>query len=91
MTVIRWQDIDPADAKDIDLRKRDDIIAPLNEAGQRCPWPWEPQQRDPGEPGTLFKCPHCGAHVFSGEEHVDYAFVPADWHRAPDPRTAGRW
>lgn len=42
--MIEWHTISPADAVNIDLRKRLDITAPLNEAGERCPWPWDPQQ-----------------------------------------------
>lgn len=41
---MRWQDIDPADAVNINLAERLDITAPLTQEGERCPWPWEPQQ-----------------------------------------------
>lgn len=75
MTITRWQDIDPADAQEIDLRKRDDITAPLNELGERCPWPWDPQQLR-NAPIGQYHCPHCGAMVMAGIEHIDYAYVP---------------
>lgn len=71
----RWQDIDPADAAGIDLRERSDITAPLNELGERCPWPWEPQQLI-GAPLAPYGCPFCGALVLGGRPHIDYAYAP---------------
>lgn len=68
---IRWQDITPKDAADIDLDMRPDITAPLNELGERCPWPWDPQQRA-GQPMGQYHCPYCGAMVLAGVEHLDY-------------------
>jgi hypothetical protein len=84
VTVTRWQDIDPDAAAGINLRQRADITAPINEAGERCPWPWESQRHtapptdDPHDP--YYKCPHCGATVAAGAEHIDYAYVPPGWH-----------
>lgn len=78
MTKIRWQDITPEQARGdigmpgIDLGVRLDITAPLNEAGERCPWPWEPQQLV-GAPMGQYHCPYCGAMVMAGLEHIDYA------------------
>lgn len=69
--MIRWQDIDPKDAVDIDLSKRLDITAPLNENGERCPWPWEPQQLK-GAPLGMFHCGYCLAMCLAGMEHLDY-------------------
>jgi hypothetical protein len=80
MTITRWQDIDPGNANGIDLRTRDDITAPLNERGERCPWPWEPQQNG-DDPIGPYHCPHCGAMVVTGVEHIDYAYVPVDRYR----------
>lgn len=68
----RWQDIEPADALDLDLRQRPDITAPLNELGERCPWPWEPQQLS-GMPLGQYHCAFCGAMVVAGVPHLDYA------------------
>jgi hypothetical protein len=68
---IRWQDITPADATDLDLSVRLDITAPRNEEGERCPWPWEPQQLT-GAPIGQYHCPFCGAMVLAGVEHLDY-------------------
>jgi hypothetical protein len=60
----RWQDIAPADAREIDLSKDLDITAPLNENGERCPWPWEPQQLV-GVPIGMYHCGYCGAMVIA--------------------------
>lgn len=54
----QWYDITPeqAAAEQLNLAVRVDITAPRNEEGERCPWPWEPQQlvlaglRHPDEP-----------------------------------------
>lgn len=67
----RWQDIAPKDALDLDLSKRLDITAPLNENGERCPWPWEPQQLG-GAPIGQFRCSYCFAMCVAGVEHLDY-------------------
>lgn len=74
MTVTRWQDILPADAAGINLRKRLDIIAPINELGERCAWPWGPQLLTE-EPIGIYRCLYCGAQVVAGREHIDYAYV----------------
>lgn len=68
----RWQDIDPKDAEHINLMVDMTITAPLNEMGERCPWPWEPQQLV-GVPMGQYHCPWCGAMVLAGVEHIDYA------------------
>lgn len=73
MTERRWHDIEPADATDIDLSTDLTITAPLNEAGERCPWPWEPQQLA-GAPMGQYHCPYCGAMVMAGLRHIDYAW-----------------
>jgi hypothetical protein len=76
----RWCDIAPADAAGLDLSVRTDIEAPLNEAGERCPWPWEPQQLI-GAPMGQYHCPYCGAMVLAGLPHLDY--------REPDEQDGG--
>lgn len=70
--VERWQDITPADAVDLDLTVRLDISAPRNEEGERCPWPWDPQQLG-GAPLGQYHCPYCGAMVMAGMDHLDYS------------------
>ncbi|MFG3660274.1 hypothetical protein [Streptomyces sp. NPDC047706] len=67
-----WADIDPADATELDLSKDLTITAPLNENGERCPWPWEPQQLV-GAPMGQYRCGYCGAMVMAGMPHLDYA------------------
>lgn len=69
-----WRDIEPKDATTIDLRKRTDIEGPLNEEGEVCPWPWEPQQLV-GAPIGQYHCPYCGAMVLAGVAHLDYRGV----------------
>lgn len=68
----RWTDIEPKDAKDLDLAKDLSVTAPLNENGERCPWPWEPQQLG-GAPMGQYHCGFCGAMVMAGVQHIDYA------------------
>lgn len=67
-----WYDIAPADAVGIDLTKRLDITAPLTTEGERCPWPWEPQQLV-GAPLGQYHCGYCGEMVLAGVRHIDYA------------------
>lgn len=69
--LIAWQSISPAAAVDLNLAERLDITAPLNEMGERCPWPWEPQQLI-GAPLGQYHCGYCGAMVVAGVEHIDY-------------------
>lgn len=68
-----WTDITPAEAaaQKLNLTVRLDIDAPLNEEGERCPWPWEPQQLV-GVPMGQYHCPYCGAMVLAGVPHLDY-------------------
>ncbi|WP_405536966.1 hypothetical protein [Streptomyces antimycoticus] len=70
-TVLLWTDIAPVDAVDLDLAEDLTITAPLNEAGERCPWPWEPQQLV-GAPLGQYHCGYCGAMVLAGIPHIDY-------------------
>lgn len=72
MTTTRsWRDIAPADATNLNLATNLSIDAPLNEEGERCPWPWEPQQLV-GAPLGQYHCPWCGAMVMAGMPHLDY-------------------
>lgn len=71
MVTRRWQDIVPEDAVNINLSLDLSITAPLNEMGERCPWPWEPQQLV-GVPMGLYHCQFCGAMVMAGLPHFDY-------------------
>jgi hypothetical protein len=67
-----WQDIRPSSAVGLNLADRTDIIAPLNEEGERCPWPWDPQQLV-GAPLGQYHCTYCGAMCVAGQPHIDYA------------------
>lgn len=69
---MKWSEITPEDATDLNLAVRIDIDAPLNEVGERCPWPWEPQQLI-SVPMGQYHCPYCGAMVIAGIPHPDYA------------------
>ena len=68
----RWSDIASADAVNLNLADDLTITAPLNENGERCPWPWEPQQLV-GAPIGQYRCPYCMAMVMAGVPHLDYA------------------
>lgn len=68
---MKWYEIEPADAVDIDLTQRLDIDAPLTEEGERCPWPWEPQQLK-GVPMGMYHCGYCGTMCVAGIPHPDY-------------------
>jgi hypothetical protein len=67
---MKWDEIVPADAVKIQL-PADGIEGPLNEVGEPCPWPWEPQQLR-GAPLGQYHCPYCGAMVIAGMPHIDY-------------------
>lgn len=68
--VKRWTEIEPRDAVTVRL-PQPDIIGPLNENGDPCPWPWDPPQLA-GAPLGQYHCPYCGAMVMAGVDHIDY-------------------
>lgn len=68
---MRWEDIEPADAVDINLRRRVDIRAPRNELGEPCPWPWEPQLFK-GAPLGQYHCGYCGGMNVAGIPHINW-------------------
>lgn len=72
-----WYDIEPKDATGINLHNRPDIQAPLNEEGEPCPWPWEPQQLK-GVPLGQYHCNYCGAMCAAGLPHPDYRGLDED-------------
>ena len=65
-----WSEIDPKDAADITL-PWNGIEGPLNEIGERCPWPWHSQQLV-GAPMGQYHCPYCGGMVIAGMAHFDW-------------------
>lgn len=71
-----WYEIEPKDAVDISL-PAEGIIGPLNEMGEPCPWPWDPQQLV-GAPMGQYHCGFCGAMVMAGLPHIDYREVDDD-------------
>lgn len=75
--VRKWWQILPQDAKTLNLATHPEIEAPLNEEGQPCPWPWEPQQLT-NAPLGQYHCPYCGATVVAGIRHPDYRDLPEE-------------
>lgn len=74
---MKWHDISPADAVDINCEDRPDLAPPLNETGEVCPWPWEPQQLT-GVPLGQYHCRYCGAMCLAGVRHPDYSGIAGD-------------
>ena len=82
-----WKDIEPADAVNLNLAEDLSIDAPLNESGERCPWPWDPQQLT-GVPMGMYHCEYCGAMCIAGVPHPDYRERDEDQARTqagPEP------
>lgn len=64
-----WYDILPNEA----TKFKEGIpaeCAPLNEMGEPCPWPWDPQQLS-GAPIGQYHCPYCGGMQLAGLKHLD--------------------
>lgn len=74
-----WHEITPEQAKErYPTGALDSGLAlPVNEMGEPCPWPWEPQQLV-GVPMGQYHCPYCGAMVIAGIPHLDYADEVSD-------------
>lgn len=66
-----WRDITPENAANLTAEELAQLDLPLNESGERCVWPWEPQQLV-GVPLGMYHCPYCGAMVLVGVAHLDY-------------------
>lgn len=79
---MKWYDIEPQDAVDIDCRNRPDLDPPLNESNEVCPWPWEPEQPQ-GAPLGQYHCPYCGGMVVAGVRHFDYRDI--DYSEVTEP------
>lgn len=65
-----WSDIDPVDACDLEL-PHPDIEGPINELGEPCPWPWEPQQLV-GVAMGQYHCGYCGGMQVAGIPHLNW-------------------
>lgn len=72
---MQWSDISPKDAVGIELpwTAPDGTVVegPMNEVGERCPWPWDPQQLA-GAPIGQYHCPYCGGMQMAGVPHLEY-------------------
>lgn len=79
-----WTNIDPADATELVL-PTEGIAGPINEMGELCPWPWEPQQLV-NAPLGQYHCGYCGGMVVAGVPHTDFTGVDFD---TEDPMEAG--
>lgn len=66
-----WRDIEPEDAINLVLPTEDGMRGPLNEMGEECPWPWEPQQLV-GVPLGQYHCGYCGGMQVAGTPHIDF-------------------
>lgn len=82
-----WLELTPSEAANVDL-PCDDVIAPVNEAGEECPWPWETQQRAETPMGQYY-CVYCGTTCVAGVAHPDFGVtVLATGSRAWSDRDA---
>lgn len=68
---LKWTLIEPENAVGLDLRTDKDILGPLNDKGEVCPWPWETQQAKFSPAGT-HTCSYCGQQSTPGLEHPDF-------------------
>lgn len=75
-----WVEVPVEEAVNLCL-PRPDIVGPVDEEGQECPWPWKPQQLV-GAPLGQHHCEYCGAMVLAGVAHLDYSGKTYD--RPPD-------
>lgn len=63
-----WWEQEPSDMVEVELQGDE---GPLNELGERCPWPWDPQQLV-GAPLGQYHCPYCGGMQVAGTKHMDW-------------------
>lgn len=76
--VVRWQDVPEPRRHALNLAERLDITAPLNQDGERCPWPWEPQLLVNVAIG-MYHCSYCGEMCIAGVEHPDFTGFDEDY------------
>jgi len=72
---MHWTQITPLVASQMSAEALGEVERPLNEQGEPCPWPWEPEQLV-GAPLGMYHCGYCGAMVMAGLPHVDYKDIP---------------
>lgn len=92
-----WHEFTPKEGAEIgDLQKRPDIAPPMNELGEFCPWPWEPQQLV-GVPLGQYHCGYCGGMQAAGIPHLDWRDAKPEDLGPPledgtyPPLPEGRW
>lgn len=70
---IEWNELTPEEAAENELVciEGSSVIGPINELGEECPWPWEPQQLG-GTPMGQYHCGYCGGMQLAGVEHSDW-------------------
>ena len=71
---MHWSDFDPQNMINIVLPwdgPHGLIEGPMNELGERCPWPWEPQQLK-GAPMGQYHCSYCGGMNVAGVAHIEW-------------------
>jgi hypothetical protein len=66
-----WTEIEPKNAINLECTEGGEVVGPLNEMGEMCPWPWDPQQLVFAPIGQ-YHCRYCGAMVMAGMPHIDY-------------------
>ena len=71
VTKRKWSEIDPKDATGLRL-PHPEVQGPVNELGEECPWPWEPQQLV-GAPLGQYHCGYCGGMNVAGVPHIDWS------------------
>lgn len=76
---MKWFDVLPLEAINIDCTTRPDLDPPVNEEGEVCAWPWMPEWLV-GVPIGQFHCGFCGAMVVAGVRHPDYRDMPEPPH-----------
>lgn len=67
---VTWRDVEPKGAVDLQL-PLGGVEGPMNELGERCPWPWDPQQLV-GAPLGQYHCPYCGGMQMAGMAHLEW-------------------
>lgn len=71
-SVKSWREFTPKEAAEQKLHcDGENIKGPMNEAGEECPWPWEPEQLA-GAPLGQYHCSYCGGMQVAGIPHMDW-------------------
>jgi hypothetical protein len=65
-----WYDVPPAEAIKLYPEGIPKECAPLNDDGEPCPWPYDPEKLG-GAPMGQYHCPYCGLMSLAGVKHLD--------------------